>query len=383
MANEGYEKIPRLSNDGIKQDELDDLFNDIGNLDDTSSYNSDELISGIEEVIEGTETPKIDFDDSVQDFLSELSDFLDEDTDYMSGFEEEYSDSPSLDDIEKEEAPSLNDMIEYEDPIIQNTYEVDDDETSHLRNEAANIALGLMNYVEYNVVTLENELGILGEAFNQLLDKTHELDEKISKLSEKVNKAKVDGTRQAVEFIHSEIKLISDNLEGAIKSTDPNDREILQENVDILSENKGIIEAQIKGLNEIGSNTTKLESDLSVLDISIQKLQNAMNTNQVFSVSNLITNEINQVIIQSRDARRAEDEQDVSLLEENLDLLMENKSDIEEKLWDLDEKGIDILGLREQIEILNINLEQFSRNIDDSIHQISISGRVKPKINKK
>lgn len=369
-------------NDELTEDELDDLFADL----ESEKYDTSGLLESLESSMDGTAESKIDFDEDTQSFLNELSDFLDEEeTDYLANFDDEEN-LPSLDDLDDEDIPSLADLVdEYtEDEEPENTYEVDDEETRQIRGEAATVALGLMNYVEYNVVSLENELTVLGEAFNQLLDKTHELDEKISKLSDKVNKAKMDGTKQAIEFIHSEIKLISDNLEGAIKSTDPSDREILQENVDILSENKKIIEAQIQGLKEIGSNTDKLEKDLEVLELSIKKLQGAMNSNQVFSVANLISNEISQVIIQSRDARRAEDAQDISLLQENFDLLMENKSDIEEKIWDLDDKGIDIQGLAEQLEILNINLEQFSRSIDDSIHNISMSVKpVRPNMNRR
>ncbi len=358
------------------QNNLNNLFDDVGV--DESDYNSKEIVESLEEVISGNANIKVDYDEDTENFLSELSDFLDEEeTDYLEGLDDDYN-LPSLDELDDESLPSLDEL---DDEINDNEeddyskYDVDDEETASLRAETANIALGLMNYVEYNVVTLENELTILGEAFNQLLDKTHELDEKISKLSEKITKARLDGTRQALDFIHSEIKLISDNLEGAITSTDPTDREVLQENIEILNENKIVIESQIKGLKEIGASTEKLEKDLEVLESSIKKLKTAIDSNKVFSVSSLISSEINQVIVQTRDARKVEDEQDIALLEENLDLLMDNKNDIEERIWDIADRGIDIDGLRDQLDVLNINLEQFSIAIDESIHRLNIGLR--------
>jgi hypothetical protein len=355
-------------------DELDQLFDDVAETPEKDRYDSTELIEGLESVIDGTSQVEMEFDQDTQSFLDELSDFLDEeDTSYLDETSE-YN-LPGLDEQEEDEyLPSL-DELEDEDynEEAEESYGEDDEETKVLRAETANIALGLMNYVEYNVVMLENELTVLGDAFNQLLDKTHELDDKISRLSEKVTKARLEGYKQALEFIHDEIKLISDNLEGAIKSTDPNDREVLQENVDILNENKLIIEQQIQGLKEIGTDTVKLEHDLKVLEVSIVKLNSAINSNEVFSVAFNISNEINQTISQISEARVAEDSQDIAILQENLDLLMENRGDIEERIWDLAEKDIDIEGLQEQLEVLNINLEQFSRTIDETIHNISMS----------
>jgi len=328
---------------------------------------SEKVIDGIESVIQGTAEPQVEFDEDTQSFLDELSEFLEEeDTSYLKSQEDEL---PSLDELD--DLPSLDQLIE-ETPPQKKLYEEDDDETKEIRAEGAKIALGLMNYVEFNVVCLENDLSVLGEAFNQLLDKTSELDDKISRLSDRISQSRLEGAKQALEFIHEEIKLISDNLEGAIKSTDPYDREILQENVDILYENKEVIEQQITGLKEVGAKTEKLENDLRVLDISITKLENAIKSNQVFSLANFIANEINQVIVQINDARRAEDMQDIVLLKENFDILMENRADIEEKIWDLDNKNIDIRGLAEQLEVLNINLQQFSRTIDDVVHSFAI-----------
>lgn len=377
------------------KDNINNLFDDVGT--EESNYDSKPLVQSIEHAMTGNADINIDYDkpvqqaldelkdfvmedyDDTEDFLNELSDFLDEEeqeTNYLEGLDDGDYNLPSLDDLEDEPLPSL-DELDDEEQYVEDDYDkyaVDDEETAALRTETANIALGLMNYVEYNVVTLENELTILGEAFNQLLDKTHDLDEKISRLSEKITKARLDGTRQALDFIHSEIKLISDNLEGAITSTDPTDREVLQENIAILTENRNVIEAQIKGLKEIGASTDKLEKDLEVLESSIRKLKMAIDSNQVFSVSSLINSEINQVIVQTKDARKVEDEQDISLLEENLDLLMDNKNDIEERIWDISERGIDIDGLRDQLEVLNINLQQFSIAIDESIHRLNMGG---------
>jgi hypothetical protein len=355
-------------------DELDQLFDDVAEPPASEKYDSTELIEGLEGVIDGTAQVEMEFDQDTQSFLDELSDFLDEeDTSYLDETSE-YN-IPQSDSMEDDDLPSLDELEDedYEEENQEELYAEDDEETKVLRSETANIALGLMNYVEYNVVMLENELTVLGEAFNQLLDKTHELDDKISRLSEKVAKARLDGYKQALEFIHDEIKLISDNLEGAIKSTDPNDREVLQENVDILNENKIIIEQQIQGLKEIGTDTAKLEQDLKVLEASIIKLKTAMNSNEVFSVAFNISNEINQTISQISEARMAEDAQDIAILQENLDLLMENRGDIEERIWDLAERDIDIEGLNEQLEVLNINLEQFSRTIDETIHNISMA----------
>lgn len=364
-------------NDLEDQDSIDSLFDDVAVEDENDQHEAKEVVNSLEEAISGGNIDsQIEYDTDTQDFLDELSDFLEDDNnDYLSGLDDDYN-LPSLDDLDDEPLPDLDDLED--DPLPDNDedlYEVDDEETAVLRAESANIALSLMNYVEYNVVTLENELTILGDAFNQLLDKTHELDEKIARLSEKVTKARLDGTRQALDFIHSEIKLISDNLEGAITSTDPTDREVLQENIDILNENKYVIENQIKGLKEIGASTDKLEKDLEVLESSIRKLKTAIDSNKVFSVSSLISSEINQVIIQTRDARRVEDEQDIALLQENLDLLMENRTDIEDRIWDIADKGLDIEGLKDQLEVLNINLEQFSVAIDESIHRLNMSMR--------
>lgn len=356
-----------------KDNNINDLFDDVGV--EENQYDSKEIVESLESAIEGSPEIKVEYDNETENFLDDLSDFLDEETDYLEGLDEDYN-LPSLDELEDEELPSLDELddeINEEDDYDK--YEFDDEETAVLRKETANIALGLMNYVEYNVVTLENELTILGEAFNQLLDKTHDLDEKIARLSEKVTKARLDGTRQALDFIHSEIKLISDNLEGAITSTDPTDREVLKENIEILKANRQIIQTQIQGLKEIGASTDKLEKDLDVLESSISKLKSAIDSNQVFSVATLISSEINQVIVQTRDARKVEDEQDIALLEENLDLLMDNKNDIEERIWDIADKGIDIEGLKDQLDVLNINLEQFSVAIDESIHRLNMGTR--------
>lgn len=360
---EEFEKIPDFLSE---LEELEDLLADTE--DDT------DMLQTLEESITEDDSD-MDLDLETQSFLSELSDFLDEEEEK---YDSEYEMLPSLDELDDEIPDFTNIEDEYQEyNKTTNNYEVDDPETAEIRANGANVALGLMNYVEFNVVTLENELTILGEAFNQLLDKTHELDDKIAKLSEKINKAKIEGSKQALTFIHDEIKLISDNLEGAIKSTDPNDYEVLQENVLILSENKVLIEEQIKGLREIGASTDKLEHDLKVLDMSIVKLKSAINSNKTFSLSSIISNEIKQVISQMREARKAEDEHDISLLQENFDLLMDNKFDIEEKIWALAEKDIDIEGLKEQFEILYINLEQFSRTIDDTVYQLSMRSRKK------
>ncbi|RYX99706.1 hypothetical protein EON78_02895, partial [bacterium] len=222
-----------------QKNSIDSLFDDVAINDESEKYDSTGVKDSLKEAINGNVDSQVDYDSETQGFLDELSDFLDEDNnDYLAGMDDDY-DLPSLEDFEDDPLPSLDELDEEEQGMTQeeydSKYEFDDEETANLRAEAANIALGLMNYVEYNVVTLENELTILGDAFNQLLDKTHELDEKISRLSEKVSKARLDGTKQALDFIHSEIKLISDNLEGAITSTDPTDREVLQENVDILN----------------------------------------------------------------------------------------------------------------------------------------------------
>ncbi len=362
-----------------EKNSIDSLFDDVEV--DEEKYNSKPVTDSLEQAMSGNADIQIEYDDNTQDFIDELSGFLeDEGNDYLSGMDNDY-DLPSLEDFEDEPLTSLDDLDDEAITMTQEDYdkkyEFDDEETAVLRAESANIALGLMNYVEYNVVTLENELSILGDAFNQLLGKTEELDEKIAKLSEKITKAKLEGTRQALDFIHNEIKLISDNLEGAITSTDPTDRDVLQENVDILNENKSIIESQIKGLKEIGANTEKLENDLGVLNSSIRKLKSAMDSNKIFSVANLITSEINQVIVQTRDARRVEDEQDIAILQENFDLLMENRTDIEDRIWDVSDKGLDIEGLKDQLEILNINLQQFSIAIDESIHKLNMFNRKK------
>ena len=367
-----------MSTNNLEKNSIDSLFDDVGLEEEI--YDSKPVTESLEEAVKGNVQIEVEYDDSTQDFLDELSDFLeDEGTDYLSGMDDDY-DLPSLEDFEDEPLPSLDELDD--EPVMtqeeyDEKYEFDDEETAVLRAEAANIALGLMNYVEYNVVTLENELTILGDAFNQLLDKTGELDEKIARLSEKVTKARLEGTKQALDFIHSEIKLISDNLEGAITSTDPTDREVLQENVDILNENKNVIENQIKGLKEIGAKTEKLEKDLDVLNSSIGKLKAAMDSNKIFSIANLISSEVNQVIVQTRDARRVEDEQDIAVLQENFDLLMENKSDIEDRIWDLADRGLDIEGLKDQLEVLNINLEQFNISMDESIHRLNMSVRKK------
>lgn len=349
----------------------DSTFKDTDENDDDINAFFDELNEFISDDIS-----QQDVDSEAESFFNDLSDFLDEE-------ENKYLDKEDLDEIEyledsDMELPLLSSLEEeYDDD--ENYYEEDDEETALLRTEASNIALGLMNYVEYNVINLENELSILGDAFNQLLDKTHLLDDKISTLSEKINKSRVEGSKQALTFIHNEIKLISDNLEGAIGSTDPNDFEVLLENVEIMTQNKKIIEDQIKGLKEIGANTDKLDKDVKVFEESIFKLQSAINSNEVFKLSSIISGEIKQVLNQITHSRKAEDEHDISLLNENLDLLMDNKADIEEKMWDIFEKGISIDGLREQLEVLTINLEQFSRTIDDTVYQISMSTNKKNK----
>ena len=316
-------------------------------------------------------------EEKILDLESEIDEFLDDFSGFLEEENEKYDeDFESMDELleREEEYDSLSDYTESdEDAEEEELSDEDDHETAILRYETAQIALGLMNYVEYNVVTLENELTILGDAFNQLLDKTRQLDDRISLLSDKVNKARLEGAREAIEFIHTEIKLISDNLEGAIKSTDPSDKEVLEENVVILTENKYLIEHQIKGLKEIGSDTTKLENDLKVLESSIIKLRSAINSNEIFSLSSIIASEITQVIGQINESRKAEDEEDIALLQENFDLLMDNRSDLEEKLWELDDKGTDIDMIKEQFDVLNINLEQFSRTIDDTIYHLSIS----------
>lgn len=357
-----------------QENDIDNLFDDVGV--EENNYDSKEIVESLEDAIKGNADIEVTYDEKTENFLDDLSDFLDEETNYLEGLDDDYN-LPSLDELDDEEIPSLDELDDEEtnEEDDYSKYEVDDEETAILRKETANIALGLMNYVEYNVVTLENELTILGEAFNQLLDKTHELDEKIARLSEKVTKARLDGTRQALDFIHSEIKLISDNLEGAITSTDPTDREVLHENIEILKANRQVIESQIQGLKEIGASTDKLEKDLSILENSISKLKTAIDSNQVFSVANLIASEITQVIVQTRDARKVEDEQDIALLEENLDLLMDNKNDIEERIWDISDKGVDIEGLKDQLEVLNINLQQFSIAIDESIHRLNMGTR--------
>ncbi|MFN4149746.1 MAG: hypothetical protein ACK4IX_02300 [Candidatus Sericytochromatia bacterium] len=348
----------------------DSTFKDTDENDDDINAFFDELNEFISDDIS-----QQDVDSETESFFNDLSDFLDEE-------ENKYLDKEDLDEVEyledsDMELPLLSSLEEeYDD---ENNYEEDDEETALLRSEASNIALGLMNYVEYNVINLENELSILGDAFNQLLDKTHLLDDKISALSEKINKSRVEGSKQALTFIHNEIKLISDNLEGAIGSTDPNDFEVLLENVEIMTQNKKIIEDQIKGLKEIGANTDKLDKDVKVFEESIFKLQSAINSNEVFKLSSIISGEIKQVLNQITHSRKAEDEHDISLLNENLDLLMDNKADIEEKMWDIFEKGISIDGLREQLEVLTINLEQFSRTIDDTVYQISMSTNKKNK----
>lgn len=347
---------------------MSDSLNNVDD-DDIDSF-FDELNEFIEE--EESNSENYDINTETESFFSELSDFLDEeenkyineeDKENLDYIEASYEDLPSLSSLEDEYLES------------ENNYDEDSEETAYLRSEAANIALGLMNYVEYNVINLENELSILGDAFNQLLDKTHQLDDKISALSEKINKSRVEGAKQALNFIHNEIKLISDNLEGAIGSTDPNDLEVLLENVEIMTQNKKLIENQIAGLKEIGANTEKLDRDVKILEESIKKLQASINSNDVFKLSSIISSEIKQTLNQINHSRKAEDEHDISLLNENLDLLMENKSDIEEKMWDLFDKGINIDGLREQLEVLTINLEQFSRTIDDTVYQISMSSK--------
>lgn len=347
---------------------MSDSLNNVDD-DDIDSF-FDELNEFIEE--EESNSENYDINTETESFFSELSDFLDEEENKYINEE----DKENLDYIEAsyEDLPSLSSL---EDEYLENenNYDEDSEETAYLRAEAANIALGLMNYVEYNVINLENELSILGDAFNQLLDKTHQLDDKISALSEKINKSRVEGAKQALNFIHNEIKLISDNLEGAIGSTDPNDLEVLLENVEIMTQNKKLIENQIAGLKEIGANTEKLDRDVKILEESIKKLQSSINSNDVFKLSSIISSEIKQTLNQITHSRKAEDEHDISLLNENLDLLMENKSDIEEKMWDLFDKGINIDGLREQLEVLTINLEQFSRTIDDTVYQISMSSK--------
>lgn len=317
----------------------------------------------------------LEISDELDQYINDFSDFLEEEDEK---YDEDYSDLNSFIDS-YDELPDVLEMEEEDNENEARPLEDDDEETSVLRYEAAQIALGLMNYVEYNVVSLENELTILGDAFNQLLDKTRQLDDRIALLSDKVNKARFEGAKQAMEFIHDEIKLISDNLEGAIKSTDPSDREVLEENVDILNENKAIIDKQILGLREIGADTQKLENDAKVLESSIMKLKSSINSNAIFSLSGIISNEINQVMSQIADARKAEDQQDIDMLQDNFELLVDNKIDIEEKLWELHTKNIDIDLLREQFDVLNINLDQFSRTIDDTVYHLSIAGTKKKK----
>lgn len=352
----------------------DSTFNETDENDDDINAFFDELNDFISE---DSNLNQNDIDSEAESFFNELSDFLEEE-------ENKYLDKEDIEEVEYLEDSDIDLPLlsSIEDDYLDdenNNYDEDDEETALLRSEASNIALGLMNYVEYNVINLENELSILGDAFNQLLDKTHLLDDKISALSEKINKSRVEGSKQALTFIHNEIKLISDNLEGAIGSTDPNDFEVLLENVEIMTQNKKIIQDQIKGLKEIGANTDKLDKDAKVFEESILKLQSAINSNEVFKLSSIISGEIKQVLNQITHSRRAEDEHDISLLNENLDLLMDNKADIEEKMWDIFEKGISIDGLREQLEVLTINLEQFSRTIDDTVYQISMSSNKRNK----
>lgn len=357
-----------MSENNNPQEEFDDLESLFDDLDDIvnsdSDYDSEELMESLEDIIDGKEESKVEFDDDTQNLLNELSDFIDEE----GNFDDNY--------FEDEEIPNLDEMLNedyFEDEPINEDLDVDSEETKQLRDEASQVALGLMNYTEFHVITLENELVILGESFNQLLEKTRELDEKISRLSEKVNSAKTEGTKQLMDFIHDEIRLISDNLEGAIKSSDPGDLEVLYENIDILKENKEVIENQINGLKDIGTNTDKLEKDAEVLQISIEKLQKAIASNEVFAVSMKFNNEINQTIFQIREAQTAEDLEDLQIINENMDILMDNRNDLEEQIWELYNKNYDIEGLKQQLEILNINLEQLSRTIDETTYNISLS----------
>ncbi|GIW21014.1 MAG: hypothetical protein KatS3mg068_0021 [Candidatus Sericytochromatia bacterium] len=356
-----------MSENNIQEDVYDDiesLFDDLDNIINNDENNtSNELIESLENIIEGKEEPKVDFDSETQNLLDELSEFLDE---QETDLEQES--------LEDEEIPNLDEMANddyFEDEPLQSE-DIETEETRKLREEAAKVALGLMNYCEFHVISLENELVILGDAFNELIEETRKLDDKISKLSEKINNAKVEGAKQLMDFIHEEIKLISDNLEGAIKSSDPGDLEILYENIEILKENKNVIENQIKGLKEIGANTDKLEKDVQILESSIEKLQKAIASNEVFSVSMKFNNEINQTIFQIKEAQVAEDIEDLKIINENLDVLMDNRNNLEEQIWELYNKGYDIEGLKQQLEVLNINLEQLSRTIDEATYNINI-----------
>lgn len=340
-------------------DELDSLFDEIDHESDDATK---DLLGSLEGAIDGTEESKIDYDEETQSFLDELSVFLDEEETNLLD-----DDLPNLDEIERAETTKKiddDDRFAYDDP-----------ETARTRREAADIAIGLVNFVEYHVVILENELTILGDAFNNLLDKTYELDDKIAKLIEYITNAKIEGSKQALNFIHEEIRLISDNIEGALKSTNPYDREVLEQNVDILKENEALIKSQIAGLKEIGASTASLEKDLEILASSIRKLEAAIASNKVFSIATSISNELAQIKTQINDSRSAEDIEDVKLLQENFDVLMENKANIEQKMWDVAAEGADIETLNEYIDVLNIDLEQFSRIIDETAHRIYISSR--------
>lgn len=352
------------SNYQEEYDELESLFDELDTIvSSTSDYNSQDLIETLEDVIEGKEHPVVEFDNDTKNLLDELSNFVEEDSNFVDDFEDEKI--PNLDELSNDDY--------FEDEPIEENIDFETEETKELREKAAQVALSLMNYTEFHVITLENELVILGDSFNELLERTRELDKKISKLSEKINEAKTEGTRQLVDFIHEEIKLISDNLEGAIKSCDPGDLEVLYENIEILKENKEIIENQIKGLKEIGANTDKLEKDTKVLEDSIEKLQKAIASNEVFTVAMKFNNEINQAIFQIREAQIAEDLEDLKIINENLDILMDNRKELEEQIWELYNKNYDIEGLKHQLQVLDINLEQLSRTIDEARYKVSLT----------
>ena len=243
----------------------------------------------------------------------------------------------------------------------------EDVKTQEAIDEAARIASSILWKTETRVRLLEKEIVYLGEAFNILLDKTGDLDKKLSELTSIINVQKKNNSSIILDMLKDEITSTAEQLKDIFTSTDPSDLPVIQDNLQILKDNKEYILKQIDGLKELRSDTREQERHLEVFDKAISQFTKAIDVNGVFRLTNLMHDQIETIQEQVKDVASVTDPNDIPVLRDNITVLGENIQAIRDEMEMIFDQNPNIKRrpVEEHFETLAMTLEQFQMVVDE------------------
>ncbi|MBF2053037.1 MAG: hypothetical protein IGS03_06175 [Candidatus Sericytochromatia bacterium] len=262
----------------------------------------------------------------------------------------------------------------------QETLLNDDDYTTELRLHVVHYGETLLNRVRYEVELLEKELVALSSVFNEFLDEVKTMDAKIGKLSTAINQGKMQAAKELDQTIKQEVQNVVEQLR-VLPKADLDGVEMLFQNLDALQDNYGMIQAQIKTLDEIGVKTEHLKKNLPALEKGLNQFGKSIEERQMSllvgeeedkapeidydelrqELMSTLLNQRRAMINHLRQAQTMANPKEVELLKRNQQSFEQGFAQISEQIKLLEEAGQNITELQEQLEPVASGLRQFER----------------------